>query len=174
MTENLTPDEFAALKHWSTYGRPGEPPAERVKPSDRKTHLFKKRVQSVWNVPILPDQLPKLLNGFLPRQMEDKWVVYADGPDAEGRAMVHMIRSWTRSKIIEIVIDGAGNYGEKEMEVQPRITGITWESSKDVVRIQDEKGAKAMARETCNWVLGVALPEEIVDQRLESDKESES
>lgn len=29
---------------------------------------------------------------------EDKWFVYADGPDAEGHIRLHMHRSWTGKK----------------------------------------------------------------------------
>ena len=34
--------------------------------------------------------------------MEEKWFIYADGPDALGTVVVHMHRSWTGFKTIEI------------------------------------------------------------------------
>ena len=89
--------------------------------------------------------------------MEDKWFVYADGPDAQGNAVVHMFRSWTGYKMVELKIkvplDDDGEFEEEDSKV----TEITWESSKERHRDQTEEGAKSMAREVCNWVLDVKL-----------------
>jgi Ni,Fe-hydrogenase I large subunit len=39
------------------------------------------------------------------------------------------------------------------------ITRVVWEGSEEVVRGQDEREARVIAREVCRWVLGVELGE---------------
>ena len=119
--------------------------------------------------------LERLLLGFSPREMEDKWVVYAEGPDwderdGEGRVIVKFHRSWTGSLIAEMEVRvrrgekgrerwrGKGGKGGKGMMGEARVTRIAWEESEDVVRNQREEDAKKTLREVCRWVLGVELP----------------
>lgn len=129
MAHNLTPDQLSALQHWSDFGQKGEPSARRVQSPEWKTSSFETPVTSTWNISIPRTEVPKLINGFLPRAMEDKWVVYADGPDAQGNAVVHMFRSWTRHKMAELKIkvplDEDGEFMEEDLE----ITEIMWESN---------------------------------------------
>lgn len=162
MADDLSPAESAAIRHWSTYGQNGEPSEHRVTASEWKTTPFHTPVTSPWSVALAPTELTKLLNGFLPRGMEDKWFVYADGPDVHGDAVVHMCRSWTGYRMVEVKIkvpcrDGDGE-GEGADEVDARIVEITYESSPERCRGQTEEGAKTMAREVCRWVMEVKLP----------------
>lgn len=95
MSENLTTAERDGLAHWSLFGRKLTPPSQRVDGSKYKLKIFEKPVASPWYQVVPRSQLSKLLVGFAPREMEDKWIVFADGPDDVGRATVHMCRSWT-------------------------------------------------------------------------------
>jgi hypothetical protein len=45
--------------------------------------------------------------------MEDKWFVYADGPDDAGHARLHLHRSWTGSKVVELEIRTTGDEEEE-------------------------------------------------------------
>lgn len=109
-------------------------------------------------MPLQAEQLQKLLLGFKPREMEDKWFVYSEGAD-DGRLVVRFYRSWTGFEIAEMdVMVGNGENGSAEGVA--RITGITWEESEDVMKEQREDDAKETVREVCRWVLGVELPEE--------------
>lgn len=88
---------------------------------------------------------------------EDKWFVYADGPDESGEVRLHMHRSWTRGKQVELVID-AGFDGYGKTGEGASITSIIWESDpgkkwKDA----DVDTYKEVAREVCNWILDVRL-----------------
>jgi hypothetical protein len=157
MAANLSHDEHAAIRHWSTYGQPGSTPTNRVSASDWNTKPFHKPVTSSWNVKIQKSQLPLLLQGFRPREMEDKWFIYADGPDAEGRITLHLHRSWTGVKVAEIVVEAGPTEGKGGSDEPLQITKIIWESDQDVVRYESEREAKETARETCRWVLGVEL-----------------
>lgn len=104
-------------------------------------------------------------------EMEDKWFVYADGPDGEGRVVLYLRRSWTGARIAEVKIQahggaaaGAGIHGEGEEDGEEncggRITGVVWESSEEVIRGMDEGTAKERVKGVCRWVLGVELGDE--------------
>lgn len=118
---------------------------------------FLKPDSASWDASISPADLPTVLNGFRHQEMEDKWFVYADGPDARGSATVHMHRSWTGFKLIELKIAVAlGDDGEARDE-DARITGITWETDRSAFRGASEEKMKEMAAEVCAWVMGVEL-----------------
>lgn len=153
MTDNLTPNEREALFHWSLYGQKSDPTTHRVQASECNAKPFVTPIASPWNQPVPSAEVPKLLNGFAAREMEDKWIVYADGPDEQGRATVHMLRSWTGHKMAELKLQVPDDEGDAHF------VEIVWESSQERYRNQTEEGAKAMAREVCRWCLNVTLPE---------------
>jgi len=107
---------------------------------------------------IKPEQLPTLLQGFKPREMEDKWFVYADGPDDDGLATMHFHRSWTGYKMTEISIQiGKSGAKDKDDEGSIQITSITWETGGEAQRHPSENGAKETVESICKWILGVEL-----------------
>ena len=144
------------IQHWSVFGRRGEPAATRVSATDWKTKPFQKSETAKWNQTIPSQDLPNLLNGFKPQQMEDKWFVYAEGPDAYGVATLHFHRSWTGYKkaevklIVQIAEDGA--IAEKDA----RIIEITWETDKGRVGVATEEDAKWTVAKVCDWCLGTS------------------
>jgi hypothetical protein len=93
---------------------------------------------------------------------EDKWFVYADGPDAEGHIRLHMHRSWTGKKMIELIIEAGAISPTHLPDGSAVITGIIWESDSGILK--DEEDAKATAREVCNWILEVQLQDETMGQ----------
>ena len=56
--------------------------------------------------------------------MEDKWFVSADGPDAAGRAKLHIHRSWTGFKVAELDIRTVGNRKHETEDWKAEITAI--------------------------------------------------
>lgn len=79
-----------ALFHWSLYGAKAQPSTQRVDGKEfTRTKPFSKPIVSPWEATISQNDIPKLLNGFKPADMDDKWIVYADGPDEKGDAVVH-------------------------------------------------------------------------------------
>ena len=151
--------EFQRLKHWSEFGQKGSPSSTRATADNRQRKPFSKPVTAAWHLSVPPTEVSKLLNGFQPQEMEDKWFVYADGPDAQGNATIYMHRSWTGYKVVEakfvVDLDEQGNV--KENDVGARITEITWETDEEKVRGQDEDEAKDRFKGVCNWCLGVNL-----------------
>ncbi|MCJ1434120.1 hypothetical protein MMC27_003486 [Xylographa pallens] len=161
MPPNLTPQHASDLTHWSAYGQPGRAPAKRVTAADWKTSPFHDPITSAWTVRLEPSQLAKLLDGFLPREMEDKWFVFADGPDPEGHVYMHFYRSWTGIKVAEVDIEIGDSSGGDGLHCAAHMTSVTWEASQEVTcGRQDERSAKRTVREVCRWVMGVELPDE--------------
>ncbi|KAJ9610456.1 hypothetical protein H2200_005233 [Cladophialophora chaetospira] len=153
MEKQLSPDEVSALRHWSTFGQKGEPPAQRVTSKDQKTKPIEKPATAAWDQLIPHPEIPKLLLGFQPRAMEDKWFVYTDGPDAQGNGVVHMFRSWTGMKMIEarftVRLDDDGEVAKQDA----RFTELVWETAHGLT--EDE--AVDMARGVCEWCMGMRM-----------------
>lgn len=113
-----------------------------------------------WRVSIPADKLGTLLNGFCPMEVEDKWFIYADGPDADGRAKLHMHRSWTGFKVVEFDIKIIAYRHDETKVWRADFTAIKFETNGERVRGQTEESAKHQALQVCEWVLGVTLKEE--------------
>lgn len=154
MSNTLTPDESAALGHWSLFGQKSVPATHRVQASDCKTKPFLKPVTSPWHQIVPRTEVTKLLNGFMAQEMEDKWIVYAEGPDTNGRAVVYMCRSWTRHMMIELKLQMPSDGGDGDAH----FVEIVWESSQERYRGQTKEGAKGLAKEVCRWCMDVTLP----------------
>lgn len=128
--------------------------AKRVVAADMRTTPFppSSQIRTVsWNVFLTPEQVYRLVMGFCPQEMEDKWFIYSEGPDQSGKLKVHFHRSWTGLKIAElfVVIDLKG-------EGAGKIVGIKWNGTEQTNGM-DEEEAKYMVSTTCSWVLGVSL-----------------
>ena len=149
MTDGLTPSEREAQSYWCTYGQKPTPVTRRIQASEFNTKPFVTPIISSWVQPVPSAKLPKLLIGFAAREMEDKWIVYADGLDQHGQATVYNLRSWTGSKMVELKLQVPEDEGDAH------IVRIAWESSQERYRYQTEKGAKAMVREVCRRCLNI-------------------
>jgi hypothetical protein len=160
MVEKPNPEETKALAHWSSFGQAGRPSSQRVRASAWKTKSFEKPERAPWKVPIPTEKLGTLLNGFCPKEMEDKWFVYADGLDAVGHVKLHMHRSWTGFKVTELDIRIVSNMNDKTQDWKAGITAITFETDGDRIRDQSEESAKDQALKVCEWVLGIELKAE--------------
>jgi hypothetical protein len=96
-----------------------------------------------WNVPISSTDYSKLLNGFRPQDMDDKWYLHADEPDAQGNFILHIDRSWTGHEQMALI-------------VQPtRISEIQWVLLREAYG--DESDVKKFAKSMCRGFLGCDL-----------------
>jgi hypothetical protein len=94
---------------------------------------------------------------------EDKWFVYALGPDRSGSASLHMHRSWTGHKVISLQIQ-ASNFDAGSLHAQPAsITSITWETSSEKFGLTGEQDAKETAITVCGWVLNVTAKDSVAE-----------
>jgi hypothetical protein len=91
--------------HYHYFGRRGVPITTRVtKFSWQKNLPFVKPVKVAWKIPLSEHALLRLLYGYKPLEMSDKWFVYADGPDATGKVVINFIRSWLGQRSAELVV----------------------------------------------------------------------
>lgn len=98
-------------------------------------------VTAAWEVPISSTDHSKLLKGFSPRDMDDRWYLHADAPDAQGNAVLRMCRSWTGHEQIALTVQ------------QTKISQIQWNKQEGV----EEKDAKDLAKGLCKGLLGCDL-----------------
>jgi hypothetical protein len=153
MTEQpeLTDAQRSALSHWSTYGAPSEAAAERWIPTDDERAKFVPMhlpLDAVFRSDFDPVQTSVMLRGVGWQEMENKWVVWSDDPDADGRLDIHLNRSWTGNEIVrarlQLAADGSS-----------QLLRLTWES--DAARIKDMDQAVAWTTfvEVCRSTLGM-------------------
>ena len=155
----MSKDGVDALRAWANYGQKGQPSAHRVGPNDWNAKAFITPITSPWKATIAPKDLPKLLNGFKPGEMEDKWFVYADGPDANGDAVVHFHRSWTGLKVVALKIKIPLDEDGEVEETDSLVTDVIWESDGNGIRGPSLDTAKKSAKDVCSWVLDVKVKE---------------
>lgn len=116
--------------------------AERLRRSSGpKLFPMANPVTATWEVPISSTDRSKLLEGFSPQDMDDKWYLHADGPDAQGNSVLRMYRSWTGHEQIALTVQ------------QTKISQIQWNKQEDV----EEKDAKNLANNLCKILLGCDL-----------------
>lgn len=97
---------------------------------------IQKPASAPWHVTLSPPDLDKIMHGFVPQQMEDKWFCFADGPDADGNVLFRLCRSWTGAEIYTLHLRGT------------EVTRITWEDR------EGEAEAKQMATQLCRGLMG--------------------
>ncbi|KAK3215745.1 hypothetical protein GRF29_8g923973 [Pseudopithomyces chartarum] len=137
---SLNPKEHPrALPHALTYKlpRPKTPTPPPDPPLRHAHHALppSPHVRTVpWNVFLTPSQVYTLILGFRPLEMQDKWFVYAEGPDHSGKCKVHFHRSWTGLKMAELfmVVDLKG-------EGAGKIVGIKWDGSEETNGMMEEE-----------------------------------
>jgi len=109
-------------------------PRPRVVPPPGQRAEFEKPVTSGWDVRVpLGPALGRLLSGFQPESMHDKWMVWAEdneapSPDTTGDgkgpvsvSVLHFVRSRTGYPFAQVTIE-TQNVGE-----EARFTKIIWE-----------------------------------------------
>lgn len=140
-------DPLEAVAFWAEFGRAGIDQTERYVPAP--THRLtpiRRPAEAAWAVKVDHDGVERLLRGYPPREMEDKWIVASDGPDENGSFTVHFHRSWTGLEIARM-----------EMATIPtgaRVTRLVWETDPEVIKDASAEGAKRMVATVARWVLG--------------------
>ncbi|KAH7353722.1 hypothetical protein B0T11DRAFT_331641 [Plectosphaerella cucumerina] len=133
---------------------PADVPSDRVTGSTWETHPIKNPKTAPWDLPISLDDFNKLIKGYQPQAMEDRWMCRADGPDAQGNITVYIYRSWTGYEHYQITAASSPDGSESDMK-GARITGVTWESGKSGGISEEE--AKDLAIKICRAKMGCVL-----------------
>ena len=104
----------------------------------------------------------RLIHGFRPRNIHDKWLVYSVDPDPQGIVQIHFVRHQTGYESAELRIraevdaDGKVQAGKDAM-----LEEMVWESDYGRVQGVGEFMAKDIVKEACRWVLEVELGDEV-------------
>ncbi|KAJ5287894.1 hypothetical protein N7478_003580 [Penicillium angulare] len=156
--QRLTRPQVRALAHQVHFGAPGCPPPTRIRASDSSTTPFSEPVSVPWDLDIPTHYLPRLLNGFCPRDQQDIYFIYAAGPDSTGHATVYFYRKRRENVRVEVEMiwdDSIANF------LKAGVTSITWEGDAIASPHAAEDYAKFLFLEASNWVLGIKLETEI-------------
>lgn len=162
--------QVSALHH-AIYGQPGgDAPQEPVGVMDWDVKPFENPTSASWDVPLSRRVLNRLLLGFMPQDMDDKWFIYttfpvtplAQGADLkpdEKMGVVHMIRSWTGMSCIDVVfqVNATFTAGTSLDDAVGRITGLVFEKPKEGDLNDELDWVKKTASGVCRYVLGVKL-----------------
>ncbi|KAE8849055.1 hypothetical protein P3342_006684 [Pyrenophora teres f. teres] len=131
---------------------PSPEPRRRVLAGALPTIAFPgKPLITAWNIFLPPSQIYSLYLGYAPKDMDDKWYIYSEGPDQAGKLKVHFHMSGTGMKVAElfVVMDTKG-------EGAGKIVGIKWNGGAEMNWMSEEE-AKYMIRTACRWQLSVDL-----------------
>jgi hypothetical protein len=123
---------------------------------------MKNPTTAAWNNDISHNDVEKLLRGFKPEVMEDRWMCRADAPDARGDFVLHVYRSWTGDEVLRMKVAPAvranGNKGSANThERQATIMDVTWDRGEDGSFLATASEAKDLATGICRCVLGCEL-----------------
>lgn len=151
-------DKLSRL-HFGSFGRKGTAQDKRTTILECKTPAnFKKPHQTPWVIPISSEMLLKLLHGYTSKTMEDKWDIYASGPDMSGAAKVYFYRSWTGQKVAELDLQVAWGDDAASELWEGRVELLTTES--DWFQggpKEDEEWIKFHILGVFSWVLDIWL-----------------
>lgn len=118
--------------HWHYFGRHGiHPTTKTTRYSWPDVVSFAKPVKLEWQVQLSEQALLRILYGYAPIEMSDKWFIYADGPNQAGEAIVNFHRSWTGEKIAELSIQIDVGKGDDVGLWKGKILGLTVEGDEE-------------------------------------------
>ncbi|KAK2767967.1 hypothetical protein CKAH01_04535 [Colletotrichum kahawae] len=117
-----------------------------------------------WNVALSDKDANKILKGYSPECMEDRWVIRAEGPDPMGNIVCRVYRchiEWLHLLVVAPRFGSRRNLSTVEGKVErkeenqdARVTEITWETRgpNGSIRVS-ETDAKTQAFEMCKYLL---------------------
>ncbi|XDG05441.1 hypothetical protein ABKA04_005056 [Annulohypoxylon sp. FPYF3050] len=114
-------------------------------------------ISAPWQGDIPSSDLAKVMRGVIPKTMEDKWFIFADAADAQGKVAIHFCRSWTGAEIvllnITVSLDAAGSV---DTNAPARVSEITWENDG-----QTEEEAKLLVGDLCSGLLSCDFADQL-------------
>jgi len=168
--QDLTPQQSNSLLHWVTYGMASDRGFEPRVGASRWTKEFITPKTVPWNASIRPQDIDKLIRGFQPREMEERWRIYSQDvfdPVRRGRVtgiQVSLHRSWTGHKIFELGVKFSEDLDADGVPTAAWVTGLTYEKDKEAVRSANAGWAQSEAANVCRWVLGVEILAEVSEE----------
>jgi hypothetical protein len=111
---------------------------------------------AAWSQPITHTDYTKMLQGHMPRDMDDKVWIRTESPEAQSNAIFHIYHGWKPREVLrlEIVAGDAENTGAAEWA---RIVRIWWRKEYKGEEDMTEGEAKMCAVNACNNMLGCGI-----------------
>jgi hypothetical protein len=131
-------------------------------------------VTAPWGRKITHSDYTKMLEGFLPQVMEQRWMVKTDTPDAQGHTILHVLRSWTSREMCRLDIK-AGDFDRTYDRDWATIVEISWDRSYWACRLGrdgTEEEAKRRALLFCRELMGCELEDRLWTGHSNRTKES--
>jgi hypothetical protein len=94
----------------------------------RENRPLENSATAPWGRKITHSDYTKMLGGFMPEMMEQRWMAEADTPDAQGNTIVQFLRSWTSRQMCLLTIE-AGDSNKTEDKNWATIVDISWDKS---------------------------------------------
>ncbi|EQB45954.1 hypothetical protein CGLO_15084 [Colletotrichum gloeosporioides Cg-14] len=137
---------------------------QRVTGSTWDVHPISHPATAPWHLNLSESDTDKLINGYQPAAMEDRWMCRSDGPDEQGNIVVHVYRSWTGNEQFQMKVTASSLRGTALRGSEAKISGqndaeiteITWDTGSGDTQMSEED-AKSLATTICKRVLGCEL-----------------
>jgi hypothetical protein len=131
-------------------------------------------VTAQWGRTITYEDYNKMLQGYRPDSMDDKWFVKTNKPeDAQGDIVVHAYWGWSSHEMIALTVT-AGDPSKTDAKEWATITQIAW---RKVWPGSEEEMSEAKAKRNgvgfCNHLLKCSLEEEDEEEDEEDDDEDD-
>ncbi|KAF1970906.1 hypothetical protein BU23DRAFT_510892, partial [Bimuria novae-zelandiae CBS 107.79] len=123
-----------------------------IPPYTRTFHPIKDPATAEWGLAINRVDYEKLLEGFSPRDMDDKWMCRTDKPDAHGNTIVHWYRSMTDMEFYTITVD-LNDPSDAEGDHWARLTKINWEKVVGSLEVPPEEAKESLVN-LCRGYMG--------------------
>jgi hypothetical protein len=104
-----------------------------------------------WGHTLTHSDYNKMVKGFRPQNMDDKWMIVTDTPDAQGNIVVRLCRSWGAKEYFSLTV-APGNPNETEGKDWATVVKISWDEK--LMGQTDEEEAKQMVINLCKGFLG--------------------
>ncbi|KAK3177301.1 hypothetical protein K4F52_009911 [Lecanicillium sp. MT-2017a] len=130
---------------------------DRLKPDSTSLHRFSKPKSAPWTASLSGNDTFKLLKGYKPESMDDRWEIYTEGPNDKGHVTVRIYRSWTGLQTVSVWI--TASVTKDNWITAGRVTQINWETDWNKLRGYDAEESKDTVKALCKTHFGVTFME---------------
>jgi len=171
-TSTPSTDVRGTIGHYALFGAPNANPIDDMDIRERVTSEswggaseFESPVTVPWVLEVRRDDLKKLIIGYVPEAMEDKWFIFSEGGNDSSGPEWETLRvvfssSWSGDRLFDLNVAVSAVVDENGLP-EAWVKSITFETgtNQDEEDIEEspEAWAKETAREVCSWVLDVEL-----------------
>jgi hypothetical protein len=129
--------------HYHYFGRRGVPIAARATYHSWARNLpFVKPIKTAWSLKLSEHMLLRLLYGYAPVEMPDKWFIYADGPNLAGKMVISFVRSWSGTRSAEILVQTLGDLHNDLGLWTGQVLELTYEGDSEGAEMVADAAAK--------------------------------